>query len=296
MKEQQINHNVVFVTVDSCAAETAQRASTPTLDKLSPMRVAESDATFTYPAHHAFFIGILPNLVGEDPQYIPGVDQIWRSGGARSSSKKILESFTEASILEHYHNHGANVQGFGGVQFFNPSLGVNTLPRMFPNFHYYGPAVYGRDYESMPRNPSSFPLGNIDRILEQIRGKSPYFLFINSPETHKPYDTPNIQVDDAYVQLIKRVSHEHATKQRHKPESLPFTAEEIERMKDAQKQALEWVDSQLAVLFANLPNDYPTLFLVMGDHGEEFGESGKFGHAHVSEQVSRVPVWAKFQG
>lgn len=76
---------------------------------------------------------------------------------------------------------------------------------------------------------------------------------------------------------------------------LPFSNEEIEFFKQQQIEALEWVDAQLAILFATLPKHFPTLTIVMGDHGEEFGDQGRFGHAHNAETVQFVPVWANYE-
>jgi glucan phosphoethanolaminetransferase (alkaline phosphatase superfamily) len=60
-----------------------------------------------------------------------------------------------------------------------------------------------------------------------------------------------------------------------------------------QTQALSWVDKQLSIVFdfaANLLNS--TLVIACADHGESFGENGRFGHVYPDPQVMRVPMWA----
>ena len=70
--------------------------------------------------------------------------------------------------------------------------------------------------------------------------------------------------------------------------------EEIELLKANQIAALEWIDGKLGQLFEKLPSTYPTLTIVCADHGEEFGDNGRFGHAHVDESVMTVPIWVGY--
>ncbi len=285
-------YNVCLITIDSCRFDTAQKARTPSLNSLSKLMCAESHTTYTYPSHHSLFIGILPKLVEKDDKFIQEYDQLWRSGGVRSTQKKVLESFVSSSIIEHYQTNGYNVQGFGGVQFFNPNLYCNSLCKIFNNFTYFGPETFEDEYKIMPRKNESMPLGNINSIVESVSTDDPYFLFINCSETHLPYDTENLNVTDEYVGLIKRLQHEHSTKIRKEQDDQPFSLEEIEVLRNAQVKALEYVDKKLGELFDKLPKQNPTLTIVLADHGEEFGEEGRYGHAHNSSYVTKVPVWS----
>jgi len=285
-------YNVCLITIDSCRYDTAKSAATPTLDSLSKLKEAESHATYTYPTHHSLFIGILPRLIGERASYIEGYDQIWRSSGVRESDKKVFQTFHEPTIIKHYEDKGYNVQGCGGVNFFNPRLYCNSLCMLFTNFTYFGSEKFGDEYKTLPRKQFLMPLGNVDKITKSLEGTKPFFLFINCPETHIPYDTDEIIINDKYVSLIKRLQHEHATKIHYNNGGGPFTKNEIDILHKAQIKALEYVDKKLKVLFSKLPNLYPTLFIILGDHGEEFGEEGRFGHAHSSQYVTKVPVWS----
>lgn len=291
--QSQKKYNVCLITIDSCRFDTAEKANTPTLNSISNLMCAESHATYTYPSHHSLFIGILPKLIGKEDKFIQEYGQIWRSGSVRSTQKKVLESFQSSTVIEHYQSKGYNVQGFGGVHFFNPNLYCNSLCKIFDNFTYFGPETFEDEYKIMPRKNESMPLGNIDAIVESVTSAAdPYFLFINCPETHLPYDTENIEVTSEYVELIKRLQHEHSTKIFQDENNKPFTSEEILVLKEAQVKALEYVDGKLSELFEKLPSQYPTLAIVLADHGEEFGEEGRFGHAHSSSYVTKVPVWS----
>lgn len=286
----ETEYNVRLITLDSCRFDSAQSANTPVLDSAGPLRMAEADATYTYPAHHSLFIGFLPRIIGPDQKPLADYDAIWKSEGARPTTKRILEHFSEPNILDHYEGRGFNVQGFGGVGFFNPDRGTHALPHMFEDFTYFGPRGTSSDY-AFPRPESSFPLGNLDEIIDRTRGEDPYFLFINSPETHIPYDSPFTIVDDRFQELMDRLVALHSSNRIWSEGEMPFDPEEIEVFKDAQVRALEWIDQQLGLLFPELSNDLPNLTIVTGDHGEEFGEEGRFGHAHNAQAVREIPIW-----
>lgn len=287
--------DIRLITIDSCRFDTAVEADTPNLDNIGKLRKAETSGSYTYPAHQSFFIGDLPRLIeGDHLQYIPGYDQIWRSASARKTEKPVFFLFDAPNIITHYERDGYNVQGFGGVGFFNNYDRNNALPKLFTNFHYFESPESTHPYEKIPRKENTLPLGNLDLILSTLQKDDPYFLFINSPETHIPYDIPGENLDPMYVDLIKRVYKEQNLKKKYKTEEIPFNRQELALLKQMQIRALEWVDNRIGELFENLPIRRPTLTIVCGDHGEEFGDNGRFGHAHSDATVLQVPVWASY--
>ena len=66
-------------------------------------------------------------------------------------------------------------------------------------------------------------------------------------------------------------------------------------LKGQQVKALEWVDTKLGQLFDRIQSKRPTLTVVCSDHGEEFGDNGRFGHAHYDESVMVVPLWIGYR-
>ncbi|KKT54310.1 MAG: Tiorf59 protein [Candidatus Woesebacteria bacterium GW2011_GWA1_44_23] len=288
------NCDVRLITIDSCRYDTALAANTPNLKKIGTLRKAETSGSYTYPAHHSFFIGDVPRIIDGDLQYIPGFDQIWRSVSARKTKKPVFSLYDTPNIITHYEQIGYNVQGFGGVTFFNTHDNNNVLPKLFKNFHYFGTSENLHPFEKIPRTESVLPLGNLELIAKSIDKDVPYFLFINCPETHIPYDVPGTNPNNSYRELIKRIYIEQNTKRLYRPENLPFTSDEIKLLKLAQIRALEWVDFRVGLLFESIPIRRPTLTIVCADHGEEFGDNGRFGHAHNDITVLQVPVWAKY--
>jgi hypothetical protein len=183
------NTNVLMVTIDSCTYETALRSKTPFLNSIGKLRKCETLATYTYPAHHAFFIGNLPLLIDGDKSYFNDIEQIWRSTGARESIKPVGMYVDSATVLEEYRKKEYSIIGAGGVTFFNSLNNNNILPKLFDEFYYFDHTIKLPKRERIPRPATVFPLEHQPEILSSI-GNERFFLFINTHETHIPYDHP----------------------------------------------------------------------------------------------------------
>lgn len=61
-----------------------------------------------------------------------------------------------------------------------------------------------------------------------------------------------------------------------------------DRLQIAYGDTVEYVDDRIGQLVNDLDN---SVFVIHGDHGEEFGEDGDYGHGHrLSEELIRVPL------
>ncbi|PSK85952.1 sulfatase-like protein [Murinocardiopsis flavida] len=281
--------DVVLVTLDSCRYDVATRASLPHLSALGPLLEAETPGTYTFPAHSALFNGFLPQPVNAG--FVLGhhrLGAVWRSGAARPATRPAGVQFTGTTLMEHYADRGYRVIGAGGVTFFNPGEPGNSLPRLFPEFHYVGrPAqqpltragrVVDRD-EALTLAHAGFLA---QRCLEADR----FFLFINCPSTHIPYTTPNSPLTPSTGEALERLYRLHDTKSAHPP----LAPDAVEELLGMQRRGLEWADEQLGLLFRRLAHRQP-LVVVCADHGEEFGEGGRYGHGHPHPTVTTVPLW-----
>ncbi|MDE3725281.1 hypothetical protein PWG71_28205 [Nocardiopsis sp. N85] len=284
--------SVILVTLDSCRYDVAVQAHTPNLDRLGPLVRAESPGTYTLPAHAGLFNGFLPRPVS-GPFSINGRhwNMIWRSGAARSTERRVAVPFEGSTLMEHYEHKGYRVVGAGGVTFFDSSDPANSLPALFPEFHYFGrpsrtpvtPATRVVDRDANLTLAYTGPL--TDLCLEADR----FFLFVNCPSTHIPYTTPDNPLTDRAQKLLEVLYRLHDS-QRNTSGHEGLTAEDIGVLLAMQKRALEWADARLGDLFSRLGTRRP-LVVVCADHGEEFGEGGRFGHGHPHRTVSTVPLW-----
>ncbi|OLT30708.1 hypothetical protein BJF83_24600 [Nocardiopsis sp. CNR-923] len=291
------DHSVVLVTLDSCRYDVAASAHTPNLETLGPLLRAESPGTYTLPAHAALFNGYLPRPVTETLT-IGGrsVDAIWRSAAARSSNRQVDIPFNGPALMAHYEGQGYRVVGAGGVTFFDSADPANSLPGLFPEFHYFGrlsraPAtpearVVDRDED--------LPLAHIRMLADLCLEADRFFLFVNCPSTHIPYTTPFSPLTEQTSELLRRLYRLHDSQQDTSGDDA-LTPEDIEVLLGMQRRALEWADVRLGDLFSRLGTRHP-LVVVCADHGEEFGEGGRFGHGHPHPTVSTVPLWCGVLG
>jgi hypothetical protein len=285
-------HSVILVTLDSCRYDVAMQAHTPNLDRLSSLIRAEGPGTYTLPAHAALFNGFLPRPVSGSFS-INGHrwDMIWRSGAARSAGSRVAIPFEGSTLMEHYESKGHRVIGAGGVTFFDSSDPANSLPALFPEFRYFGrpsrtpatPATRVVDRHATLTLAHTGSLANL--CLEADR----FFLFVNCPSTHIPYTTPDNPLTDRTRKLLEVLYRLHDSRGS-TPGYGGLTARDNGVLLDKQKRAMEWADARLGDLFTRLALRSP-LVVVCADHGEEFGEGGRFGHGHPHSMVSTVPLW-----
>jgi arylsulfatase A-like enzyme len=284
--------DVIFVTLDSCRYDIARDSSTPNLDRLGSLVEAETAGTYTLPAHAAFFSGRLPTPVGSYYQIAHDrYSFIWRSGAARVARDAAPIVLDGTTVMDHYRRRGYRVVGAGGVGLFDPTEPRNWLPTLFEEFHYFGPSrrtdmVLLRTI----RNRSDrLALSHSETLAQRCADAERFFLFVNCPSTHFPYTTPHSTLTAALVPLLTKVAELQYTKRGVAAGEL--TVDDSRVLMDMQRNALEWADERLGVLFTLLEHRRP-LVVVCADHGEEFGEGGRFGHGHPHRSVTTVPLWS----
>jgi hypothetical protein len=254
------------------------------------LKCAETHATYTYPAHHSFFIGLIPRFKNSSDKYLNTYKQIWRSSSANKTSKEIAITFDEPTIIDYYKHKDYQTIGFGGVPFFDLNNKNNTLPKLFEEFIYFGPKEKIPRLERIPRSPNWYPLNNIEYIVSSIK-KDSYFLFINSIATHIPYDNPEHNITAKEKEILTKIYSAHDLKNSPINGVTALTTAEVSHAIEMQRDSLLWADKQIKKLLESLKIKKETILIVCADHGEEFGENGRFGHAHVDDTVMHVPYW-----
>lgn len=132
-----------------------------------------------------------------------------------------------------------------------------------------------------------------DEILDwRERVEEPYFLWVLLLEPHHPWMPPSDE-----QRWSSRTDKYRAFKQYFEmfnngwtPE---FSEKEHQRLVDLYDDATRYGDQFLSQLRADLYDDDPVI-AVHADHGEEFGEHGRYGHQpHLYESLTHVPlvVW-----
>jgi hypothetical protein len=230
------------------------------------------------------FSGYLPNVTDLPLQdyYSRERFQLWRLSRAKSKPRDGFGLMLQGdTILEGFRGRGYRTVGVGGVRWFL----TKTLTREFDQFMFWGPKDYLNWFQA--RATEDFALEHVDEIVAQVRHARPWFLFINSIETHAPYNNGVDEVSEQLTQIIEHGKPIFAGRRDFELQ-VDLSPGEFKLMHRAQIRALEVADERLGRLFERLPK--PFVAIVTGDHGECFGELGRWGHGFPAEPVLRVPL------
>jgi len=299
--------NTVLLVFDSCRFDTAKRAWTPNLDSIGSLRRAHSLSTYTPSSHFAMWAGHIPSTRDEMniPFYHEPTKQIWRITTApdRDANKGCGILFEGTDVVGGFRKLDFHVQGIGGVSQFSTGSALRTKFD-WSDFIYFGPDL--NEELMKPRKSDTFPLNHIDQIAERLVEKPKWFLFINNPESHYPYDWGegiDEEIQNNALPHLSKVLNLRSTKgeivesDKHSLMHNHPLVSFAERLHLMQIMGLEEVDKKLGILFRELKSisERPICVIAVGDHGENFGElhegTSLFGHMHPSKESIEVPLW-----
>jgi arylsulfatase A-like enzyme len=148
-------------------------------------------------------------------------------------------------------------------------------------------------------------LGHLDANADDER---PWFVFMHTYEVHQPYMPPvewaerfhDGSYDGPLIQREKEVRSEleRAGRKTLKGRVLvdgfeDFSEQDIRYLWEMYLGAVAYTDYQMGLLFDGLRERGlydDTLIVITSDHGEEFGEHGRFGHSQVYHETLSVPL------
>lgn len=243
----------MLITLDSLRYDIFAQATLPFM-KSHTWDKAFTHATYTLPAHMAFFTGKLPcnynngefdNLarISRTPQAI----QQWRLANPESDQpcKFRLQG---KNIVDGFNNIGFNTIGTGAVSWFN-----TTKPAHIPVVDDFKQYKWFGEYTVAPQQ-----LKFVKEEINKTDGN--YFAFINMGETHHPFRALPSDPEVRYGNP---------------------------RCKLAQQRCVEYLDK----LLLEFTKDLKDLDLfICGDHGECLGEDGLWGHSFAHQKVAEVPI------
>jgi arylsulfatase A-like enzyme len=111
------------------------------------------------------------------------------------------------------------------------------------------------------------------------RADQPLFLFLHVYDAHWPYDAPapfDTQFDEATPGMVYKNYHYYL---KH-----PLSDEAMAHLVAQYDEEIRYVDAMLERFWKRWQEtrgDRDVTFMVVADHGEEFGERGSWGHAHT---------------
>jgi hypothetical protein len=157
-----------------------------------------------------------------------------------------------ADVIAGFRALGYRTFCVGGVGFFNKR---NALGRVLPG--YFEESVWDRSMSVTAPDSAAHQVRAALAWMSRLRDDERLLLFMNISATHPP--------------------HAHY---------LPGATADSPA---SQAAALAYVDGQLPPLLAELRRRGPCYGLLMADHGEAFGEDGRWGHRIAHPTVTTVP-------
>ncbi len=125
---------------------------------------------------------------------------------------------------------------------------------------------------------------------------APFFAFLNFMDAHPPYTPPDSFRSRYHLPILRPVSPAARTD----PLNVRLTPADMRPRHDAYDGSIAYLDSQLGRLFRELERRRlldNTLVIIVGDHGDEFGEHGLAGHGNSLYRLSlHVPLVVSFPG
>ena len=177
------SHDILFIVLDTLRYDVAQTALQegliPNIAKYLPQgwEKRHSPATFTYPAHHAFFAGFLPTAI------VPGEHARLFSSSFIGSETTFKTSwiFNESNWVEALANKSYHTLCIGGVGFFNKK---NAIGSVFPNL--FAESHWSELTSVASKNSTEEQVDIALNTLDGLNKKQRCLTFINISALHQP--------------------------------------------------------------------------------------------------------------
>jgi len=273
--------NVVLISIDSLRPDHLgvygyDRDTSPHLDALAKSSVvferAWSTSSWTLPPHVSLLSGLHSNAHGVTrwkrriPAALPLLPELLAARGYRSAA-------VVSGMLLHRR------YGFdrGWVDYRDDLVGPHVAMHSLVSSE----LVHARALEQL------------DRL-----GSGPFLLFLHYFDVHYDYAPPppwDRHFDPGYDGALSGADFARSTL--FQRDLSPRDLEHLEALYDGE---IRWVDHWLGRLFAELERRglaESTLVLVLADHGDEFYDHGRLGHAkNLYDSTLRIPLIVRFPG
>jgi arylsulfatase A-like enzyme len=293
--------NVLFIVLDTVRARSLSlhgynRDTSPFLRRLAEKGVrfdgARTTASWTLPSHASMFTGRWPHELSTQidrplDASFPTLAEYLRDHGYVTADFVASTYFCNQwyglgrGFLHYEDNSMTPVEVLRSSNLGRRLVkGVGALPRNRPNAHF---------------ERKDAPTINEETLawLDQRPKNRPFFAFLNYYDAHDPYLTP---VEPAHAFGLRPTSRaDVATLQNwHLGDKGRCTPREFMLARDCYDDCVAYLDRELGKLFDELQGRgllANTVVIITSDHGEEFGERGRFGHGQsLHHEVTHVPL------
>jgi arylsulfatase A-like enzyme len=308
--------NVVIAVLDTARAKEiySPHVDTPRLDELAETGVsfenAYADAPWTLPSHGSIFTGCSPSKHGAhaDNKYLDdhlkklpetlrenGFDTLavtnnaWVTDefGFGTGFDSVFRTWQLFQTETDFGEIAMTTDGVDQIKKSAKSLLANPIYNTLNAI--YGKLLYRRnDYGANRTNQI------IESQLKEV--EQPYFLFVNYLEPHLEYDPP---ASYARKYLPDSISYDEAQDVPQKPweylcQRIDMTEAEFDILRSLYSAEISYIDSKIGQVVDLLKErgDWDdTIFIVLGDHGENIGDHGFMDHQYcLYDTLLHVPV------
>lgn len=251
--------NIVLVVFDSCRWDCFEKSASPTLRKFFNVKLAYSQATYTYASFVSMYQGLFPSTRCRTPYYNRFCKPLFRIDHRDEPKIKALLNFPKGTedIIHGLRSLGYSTLTLGAVQWFKST----KLALGFDEFHFTG-----------------IHADRQIRLFHEYlrRVEAPFFAVINFGETHEPYK---------YGGKITESLESRARVRGFKNNG--FLLHEL----NMQVECCEYLDTKVRVILESLSAlRSSSLVLFCSDHGECFGEDSLYGHGFYHPKIMEVPL------
>ncbi|RDZ64322.1 sulfatase [Haloferax sp. Atlit-12N] len=316
-----MSENIVLVVMDTARASDTRfvRKNTPgsTLETLanegSDFTHAYANAPWTLPSHTSMFTGTYTSKHGTHAGHkrydgkFPTVAELLSESGydtiGITNNAWVTDEFGLASGFDEFYKVWQYIQSdtdFGeikltsnGTELIKKGLSELFSKDILANLAngIYGQFFYRRnDYGAQRTNAL------VQKHLEGRHSDNPFFLFINYLEPHLDYQPPKEFTEQF---LPPDTSYEEAMEVPQEPwefvaGSTDISEDEFELLQALYRAEIAYLDEQIGELIQTLKSTgewEDTVFIVVGDHGENIGDHGLMDHQYsVHDTLLHVPL------
>ena len=314
--------NVVILVLDTARADyvdtTQPAAVTPNIAAVAESGTAYteafSSAPWTMPSHASLFTGTYSSTHGAhaghrrlETDHITLPEVVAEHGYetvAASNNAWVSDAFGFGRGFETFYRGWQLIQsetdlGEVGLTKDGRALWLSLLRRLFDGNPLSNAlnAAYAKYRFSSQRDSGA--ARTTEWIQEWLRTRSqerPFFLFGNYLEPHLPYQPPKAH---AQQYLPDDVSYDEAmdvpqNAWRYLTDQLSLSERDFEILRGLYKAELSYLDSHIGTLCETLHATGQwenTLFVIVGDHGENIGEHGLMDHQYgLFDTLLHVPL------
>lgn len=301
--------NVLLLVLDTVRASSLSvygypKPTTPELARFAEGGVsferALSTAPWTPPSHYSMMTGRFPHeLLPRDwhgvlDETYPTLAEVFSAHGYRTAGFVANYEYTSRETglgrgFAHYEDYPVSPAELALSSSLAQAIVNNGTLRRLTGW-----------YDILGRKTAARINADLLEWLAEERAR-PFFAFLNYYDAHEPY-LPPPPFDTRFGSPSPRENAKiwHFKRRAKRTEKKQMTPEEVEAELAAYEGAVGWLDHELGRLFEELRARglaENTIVVVTSDHGEQFGEHGKFEHSNsLYRQVIHVPLLIVFPG